>query len=355
VLILEHSLAAICPPTLAITVNGPNLLLTLCPMVTPARTASTRSTRDKWGPSEWFGVSVFDVDDPTRLSIANDAKKPFKLANRECPFQTALTGKRKVCSKAGGICSMQQYTASAATGHITPTGIQVAICPHRIISKQVLNDIVPRVIGAGVQAVLVKEVPYSVSLVKSRSSGKPAAAGRIDWLLVDKTNPANFFAVETQSVYMSGKSQDNLFNSFIQSGGAIVMPPDHRQPDYKSSVPKRLAPQLASKAKHLSATSRKTVVIVDEFVYQNIHKLREVDVPDAFLTDPVRAEAHKLNGCEVIFAIVSIANSQLMVTRFLYCSIAAATDALNAVSAMSKVDFELVVKNIVAPVQYLGT
>ena len=148
---------------------------------------------------------------------------------------------------------------------------------------------------------------------------------------------------------MSGKSQISTFNTFIHSKGAITMPPDHRHPDYKSSVPKRLAPQLESKARHLSATSRKTVVIVDEFVFQNMHSLREVDVPAAFANDQLRTEAHKLNGSEVIFAIVSIADGRLALTQLLYCSISAATDALNAVAAMSKGEFEHLVESIVAP------
>ncbi len=311
--------------------------------------AKTRNPADKWGPSEWYEVAVFAADDAQRLALAIDAKKRFKAANRICPFQTALLGPLKICSKRGGICSVQRYTQGAKTGDITPTGMQVAICPHRIISRPLLAEIVPKVMGAQVEAVLVKEVPYSVSLVTVRKSGEPTAAGRIDWLVVDRQDPLKFFAVETQSVYMSGKSQVNTFDSFIKANGAISMPPDHRHPDYKSSVPKRLAPQIESKARHLSATSRKTVVILDEFAYSNMHTLHEVDVPAAFIDNALRAEQHKLDTCEVIFAIVSIADAQLTVKKFLDCKIAAATDALNAVAAMSKTDFEDVVRKIVAP------
>ena len=72
-------------------------------MVTAAK---ARSVKDKWGPSEWFGIDVFAAKDATRLAIARDAKKKFKDANRICPYQTALVGAQRICSKAGGICSV---------------------------------------------------------------------------------------------------------------------------------------------------------------------------------------------------------------------------------------------------------
>jgi hypothetical protein len=304
------------------------------------------TAKEKWGPSEWFGQDIFSMNDATRLEIASRAMLSYEEAAHPCPDQSNLTGQERICSKPGGICSVQRYATDTA-GRIVPTGIQVAICPHRITSKAVLNEIAPKVLGVNVAPVLVKEVPYSISLVNTLKSGKPATAGRIDWLLVDQNNTLNFCAIETQSVYMSGKSQKNTFSAFIKSNGAMVMPPDYRRPDYKSSVPKRLAPQLESKARQLYATGRKTVVIVDEFVHGNMHTLREVDVPAAYALDPQQTAAYKFNESEVIFAIVSIADGNLKVSHFIYCKIDAAISALNAVAAMNKSDFEAVVGNIV--------
>jgi Restriction endonuclease NotI len=223
---------------------------------------------ERWGPSEWFGSPVLLVCKDERLQLAQDALLPVKLANRLCPHLTALTGADWSCSKAGGVCAVQRYASDGMDVYLV--GEQVAICPSRIVSKEVLKDIAQTVFGANVEAVLVKEVHYSVSLTKTLKNGEPAAAGRIDWLLVDTADPKRFCAVETQSVYMSGKTQDTTFNAFVETGGEMVMPPVYRHPDYKSSVPKRLAPQLESKARHLSSTSRKTVVLVDQFVRANM-------------------------------------------------------------------------------------
>ncbi|TMU77925.1 NotI family restriction endonuclease [Hydrogenophaga intermedia] len=218
----------------------------------------------KWGPSEWFGLQVNSLSNEERLAVAQDALKPHKEADRECPHLTALTNAPYGCSKAGGVCTVQRYAADAAG--VKATGQAVAICPARLVSRDVLRSIAKTVLGLDEGVMLVKEVPYSLNMTKVKKSGEPSWAGRIDWLLVDGNNPKRFAAVETQAVYMSGKSQDGTFKAFVDAGGEMAMPPDYRHPDYKSSVPKRLAPQLESKARHLSSTSRKTVVIVDEFV-----------------------------------------------------------------------------------------
>lgn len=308
---------------------------------------------DKWGPSEWFGHDILAMSQAHRLAIAKAALLPQQQAKQPCPYLSAVTGNALLCSKQGGVCSVQRYS-NGATGAISLAGHKVAICPSRLVSKDVLNAIATKVLGVSTGTFLVKEVPYSVSLTKTLKGGEPAAAGRIDWLLVDGSNPARFCAVETQSVYMSGKSQDSTFAAFVKSSGAMAMPPDYRHPDYKSSVPKRLAPQLESKARHLSSTSRKTVVLVDEFVRANMSTLQEISVPQAFANDPVKAEKHKLNGCEVIFAIVSLNTGKLTIVEYLYCTVTAAKDALSAVSAMSHQDFEAIVYQLVCPTGKAG-
>lgn len=315
-------------------------------------TTTDEIAAQKWGPSEWFGLSVDSLTDAERLAVAQDALKPCADAARACPHLSALTGGEYTCSKAGGVCAVQRYVQTAAG--ISLTGHRVAICPARLVTRDVLKQLAHTVLGLSADVVLVKEVPYSLNMTKVKSSGEPAWAGRIDWLLVDGNNPARFAAVETQAVYMSGKSQDGTFHAFVASGGALVMPPDYRHPDYKSSVPKRLAPQLESKARHLSSTSRKTVVIVDEFVFSNMATLAEIGVPAAYAADPVRAQRHKLDGCQVIFAIVALAAGQLTISKVLYCSIDAARAALDAVGPMSQAEFEQVVLDLVRPVDKKG-
>lgn len=303
-------------------------------------------TSQKWGPSEWFGKEVATASGPERLKLAKDALLASKEAGHDCPHLTALTGVTTPCSKAGGVCAVQRYSQTASGG-INLAGHRVAICPSRLVTKDVLLEIAKKVLGLSSGVVLVKEVPYSLNMTKVKKSGEPAWAGRIDWLLVSESDPSCFVAVETQSVYMSGKTQDGTFNAFINANGALTMPPEYRHPDYKSSVPKRLAPQLESKARHLSSTSRKTVVIVDEFVRANMSALVEIPVPKGYADNPARADKHKLDSCQVIFAIVSLENGLLTLSELLYCTIDAAKAALDAVGPMPQAEFEKVVRQMV--------
>lgn len=295
------------------------------------------------------------LDAPTRLKVAEDALKPHKEADRPCPYLTALMEKSHQCSKAGGVCSVQKYSSGTEQNPgVKAVGQKVAICPARLVSRSVLKSIAKTVLKLSEDVTLVKEVPYSFNMTKSKKNGQPTSAGRIDWLLVDGKDPKNFAAVETQAVYMSGKSQDGTFKAFVKAAGEMVMPPEYRHPDYKSSVPKRLAPQLESKARHLHSTSRKTVVIVDEFVRSNMAPLVEVAVPVAFQADLARSQQHKLEGCQVVFVIVSLENDTLSIVETMYSSIDAAKTALDAVAPMSKAEFEDTVLSLVKPVNSKG-
>lgn len=306
-------------------------------------------TTDRWGPSEWFGHDIETMTQEDRLRVAQDALLPSGESGRACPHLSAVTRLPYLCTKAGGVCTVQKYSSSS-TGQISLQGHRVAICPLRLISSSVLNEIARNVLGSNINVVLVKEVPYSFSLTKTLKSGEPAAAGRIDWLLVDESDPSRFCAVETQSVYMSGTTQDITFGAFVAAGGLMAMPPEHRQPDYRSSVPKRLGPQLENKARHLSSTNRKTVVIVDEYVRSNMSPLQEIPVPGAYAGSPERAVQHKLNCSEVIFVIVKLnAYGGLEIAEILYCTISSALASLSAVSAMSHSDFEAIVAGLVDP------
>lgn len=307
----------------------------------------------KWGPSEWFGLDVTALTDAERLEVAKDALAGKEMEiPRPCPYLTNLTARNVNCSKPGGVCSVQRY--SNAPAGIKLEGHRVAICPSRLVTREVLAKVAKAVLGIEEAVTLVKEVPYSLNMTKTKASGEPAWAGRIDWLLVDGKNPTKFTAVETQSVYMSGKSQDGTFQAFINAEGRMAIPPEYRHPDYKSSVPKRLAPQLESKARHLSSTNRKTVVIVDEYVRSNMSNLVETHVPFAYADDAVRAQRHKFEGSQVIFVIVSLENGDLTISEMLYTSIDAARAALDAVGPMSPLEFEKVVLDLVQPVNAKG-
>ena len=73
--------------------------------------------------------------------------------------------------------------------------------------------------------------------------------GRIDNVLVHPSrNPIDWCALELQAVYFSGRSMSNEFKMLSEKEmEALPYPAVHRRPDWRSSGPKRLLPQLQTK------------------------------------------------------------------------------------------------------------
>ncbi len=90
--------------------------------------------------------------------------------------------------------------------------------------------------------------------------------GRIDHVLVHPTvDPIRWCALEIQAVYFSGASMNADFTTLRhhQSQG-LPFPAGHRRPDFRSSGPKRLMPQLQIKVPSLRRWGKKMAVVVDE-------------------------------------------------------------------------------------------
>lgn len=303
------------------------------------------NSSQRWGISEWFGEDFFSLTDDLRVTFASDALKSIKEVNRPCPHLAPIIVDAR-CNKKGGICSTQLYREDA-DGNVSAQGTRVSICPLRLVSLEVLRDIAENVLGVD-DAYLVKEVPYSHSMILTSKNGTPKTAGRIDWLLVDANDLKSFCAVETQSVYMSGKSQDNDFKELIQKKGRITMPTHTRHPDYKSSVPKRLGPQLESKARHLTNAGKKTVVLVDTYVLENMSPLREVQLPVSYEKDASIKKQRMLETCEVVFAFISLERKGgSSLPSYSYATIDDSRQALDAVAPIPISEFFETVKNTV--------
>jgi hypothetical protein len=81
-------------------------------------------------------------------------------------------------------------------------------------------------------------------------------------------------AIEIQAVYFSGPGMEEEFKylrAFQQEG--IPFPQKIRRPDYRSSAPKRLMPQLQIKVPTLRRWGKKMAIIVDRHFYNWMGKL----------------------------------------------------------------------------------
>jgi hypothetical protein len=94
---------------------------------------------------------------------------------------------------------------------------------------------------------------------------KSEDVGNIDVVLVNAGSPfLNWCALEIQAVYFSGEKMSLLFEHIKSfDGSGIPFPDKVRRPDYRSSGPKRLMPQLQIKVPTLRRWGKKMAVVVD--------------------------------------------------------------------------------------------
>jgi hypothetical protein len=84
-------------------------------------------------------------------------------------------------------------------------------------------------------------------------------------------------ALEVQAVYFSGKSMENDFTEMrTWIGPGVPFPRVQRRPDFRSSGPKRLMPQLQIKVPTISRWGKKMAVVVDRAFWDSLGEMREV-------------------------------------------------------------------------------
>jgi len=78
-------------------------------------------------------------------------------------------------------------------------------------------------------------------------------------------------ALELQAVYFSGKSMANEFKMLAEKESeALQFPARHRRPDWRSSGPKRLLPQLQTKVPIIRTRGKKMAVVIDEAFFGSL-------------------------------------------------------------------------------------
>jgi len=111
--------------------------------------------------------------------------------------------------------------------------------------------------------------------------------GRIDMVLVSnkpvRGAPMDWCALEVQAVYFSGDAMRGEFKAFAdETVDWIIFPAGRRRPDYRSSAPKRLMPQLQIKVPTLRRWGRKMAVVVDRAFFDSVGEMDRVsDISNA--------------------------------------------------------------------------
>ena len=211
---------------------------------------------NRYGIAEWYGEALENMPLERRQALAKVALGEDTAVPR-CPFQRGDV----VCSKKGGVCSLQPYRAYLG-GHLSDrigqrAGNPVITCPKRFSQDDLVPKWLAKIVGFQ-QVFLAREVPF----MRSPTTGREA--GRIDLVLAGSSMASRWFGLEIQAVYFSGRGMPNDFEVLRRDAGRLPPGPTAvRRPDWRSSSAKRLMPQLQVKVPTLRRWGTKLAVAVD--------------------------------------------------------------------------------------------
>jgi len=240
-----------------------------------------------YGIGEWYGRSFVGLSPDERRSYARlQSVAKRQRASQPClPRRTPET--EVECTKEGGVCSLRLYELNGQTGEVTvapgEAGGLITTCPYRFYEgDQVFRWIAQDILGHA-EPLIVREVGFlerpSAPGLQGRDDAGSEDVGRIDHVLVHPdTALLSWCALEMQAVYFSGDSMRNEFRMLLEGGGdRLPFPAGRRRPDYRSSGPKRLMPQLQVKVPTLRRWGKKMCVLVDRAFFSALAPMESVD------------------------------------------------------------------------------
>lgn len=240
-----------------------------------------------YGVAEWYGELFKSLGRSERqqfLSAQNDGSPIECRFMRDSPELAPKKG--PYCNKASGVCSIRRFIDTSSEidfGPITTT------CPYRFLEDGlVIREIGKALLGTD-SPIVIKEVPFlkRVRSKVSESEGEGFAkqdVGKIDMVCVHPNkDPLVWCAVEMQAVYFSGGKIEKDFTALRgYDGNGVPMPAVRRSPDFRSSGPKRLMPQLQIKVPTLRRWGKKMAIIVDQPFFEAMGPIiSETDVSNA--------------------------------------------------------------------------
>jgi hypothetical protein len=231
--------------------------------------ASPQRERQRFGIGEWYGRLFHSLTRAERQGYATMAGlAKSQQTQQPCPFQGE--GSAVPCTKAGGVCSVRRYVECIDTGRVEMAsgsdGRLRAVCPYRFREAGRIYRWAGEVLLNAPEPVVVNEVAFLRSTAgDGKSSDAAEDVGRIDQVLIRQgSQPLEWCALEIQAVYFSGASMGRDFASIrAHTSETLPFPAGHRRPDYRSSGPKRLMPQLQIKVPTLRRWGKKMAVVVD--------------------------------------------------------------------------------------------
>ncbi|HEY3761351.1 MAG TPA: NotI family restriction endonuclease [Verrucomicrobiae bacterium] len=243
----------------------------------------------RYGTGELFGFD-FTALSPERIRELSTTS--HKLM--DCPFKPIQPGKPiPKCNKKGGVCSLRQFSQNEER-KVEGRGEPVTTCPNRFLEGNLVSKWVGETLLGTANPVIISQLPFLMGEIQAEEEADQDAVGKIDEVLVNPEGQTlQWCALEFQAVYFSGSSMENDFKEMRNwTGPGIPFPKVQRRPDFRSSGPKRLMPQLQIKVPTISRWGKKMAVVIDWAFWESLGTMREVK---------------DLSNCEIVWFVVSFA------------------------------------------------
>lgn len=252
-----------------------------------------------FGASELFGRAVVSLEPEEMRRLALTSHKEI-----QCPFKTNAAS----CIKKSGVCSIAVFE-QASEDQVTVKGLPVSLCPNRFLERDMVYKWVGQTLLGTSEPKVIAELPFLIAS-KEESGPKQDKVGQIDSVLVSpQSGELKWCALEMQAVYFSGSNMGGDLAKFREwTGTGFPFPTGRRHPDFRSSGPKRLMPQLQIKVPTLRRWGKKMAVVVDKRFWSSFRPMRKVaHLSNADIVwfvvdyDPPEAGAYKLRSSETVF------------------------------------------------------
>ncbi|HXE74844.1 MAG TPA: NotI family restriction endonuclease [Candidatus Xenobia bacterium] len=308
---------------------------------------SAEKVRSIYGIGEWYGKSFVRLTPEERRELARAALSK-KTPNIVCPFKPT-TEKNVLCSKKGGVCTIRLYQQDKNTGVVStvpgPEGQLVTLCPHRLKDANKIFRWVGEKLLGDPNPLVVSEVGFlekEGSPASDKGKGGRRDVGRIDKVLVHSSRePMHWCTLEMQAVYFSGRKMREEFRMIqkTQTPG-LPFPLLRRRPDYRSSGPKRLMPQLQIKVSRLSRWGKKMAVVLDRSFASAMG---------------VTSDVADVSNCEVAWFIVRYVEQDhsvsLELDSVLLTTLQSAVEALTGGRPLRQEEFEAKIREKLAKIR----
>jgi hypothetical protein len=228
----------------------------------------------RFGIGEWYGRSFIHLTPAERRAFA---ALSIKGQHRQQPCIPRLAeNPNQYCTKSGGVCSLRQYELINHTVRVED-GELITTCPERFREDRKVFKWVGETILGHPKPIIVEQVGF-LERLRQQKGEETADVGKIDMILIHPDLDCFFWcALEMQAVYFSGDAMSRDFKAIdMHQDSGLPFPAGRRRPDFRSSGPKRLMPQLQIKVPTLRRWGKKMAVVVDTSFFRAMGEMDHV-------------------------------------------------------------------------------